>query len=93
LFQDVDLLVTPTWPSGPDLLGAQERSASGSDENATSKMNWTSIFNLTGHPALSVPGFAGDGGMPTSVQFVGQHFDEVAVYRAGHAFQNALLGE
>ncbi len=93
LFQDVDLLVTPTWPTGPDRFGAQEESGDDSGDGARSKMNWTSIFNLTGHPALSVPGFPGDDCMPTSVQFVGRHFDERTVYRASHAFQNAVLGE
>ncbi|WP_157987537.1 amidase family protein [Jiangella endophytica] len=93
LFQDVDLLVAPTWPTGPDRLGVSEGSAGESEDVARSKMNWTSVFNLTGHPALSVPGFPGDDQLPTSVQFVGRHFDERAVYRAGHAFQNAVLGE
>ncbi len=49
----------------------------------------TSIFNVTGHPALSVcNGFDGDG-MPTSAQIVGRYFDEQTVYRVAHAYEAA----
>jgi aspartyl-tRNA(Asn)/glutamyl-tRNA(Gln) amidotransferase subunit A len=50
----------------------------------------TSIFNVTGHPAMSIPtGFDADG-MPTSAQIVGKLFDEAMVYRVAHALEVAL---
>jgi aspartyl-tRNA(Asn)/glutamyl-tRNA(Gln) amidotransferase subunit A len=47
-------------------------------------------FNLTGHPALSLP--AGlSGGLPLGVQIIGRAGDEATVCRAGHALESAFL--
>ena len=46
-------------------------------------------FNVTGHPAMSLPiGFDSDG-LPLSMQVVGRYGDEATVYRAGHAYEQA----
>lgn len=47
------------------------------------------ITNLTGHPAVVVPnGFDGQG-MPTSITFTGQLFDEGTILNLANAFQKA----
>lgn len=74
LFERYDLLLLPTvpttaWPAeGPDTLEAiRER---------TLPIAFTSVFNDTGHPAVSVPvGLAPDG-LPCSVQLVAPHHRE-----------------
>ena len=44
-------------------------------------------FNVTGHPAMSVPvGLAPDG-LPVSVQVVGRPFDEAMVLRVARAIE------
>jgi aspartyl-tRNA(Asn)/glutamyl-tRNA(Gln) amidotransferase subunit A len=44
-------------------------------------------FNVTGHPAMSVPvGLAADG-LPLSVQIAGRPFDEATVLRVGRAIE------
>lgn len=53
---------------------------------------WTPMrtlpFNVTGHPALSVPaGFAG--GLPVGLQVVGRHGDEAGIIRVAAAFEAA----
>ncbi|NND89463.1 MAG: amidase [Granulosicoccus sp.] len=53
---------------------------------------WTAMrtipFNLSGHPALSVPmGFVD--GLPLGLQIVGRHGDEASVLRVGEAFEAA----
>lgn len=49
------------------------------------------MFNVTGHPAMSVPvGLATDG-MPLAVQVVGRSFDEATVLQVGRAIE-ALTG-
>lgn len=53
---------------------------------------WTAMrtlpFNVTGHPALSVPaGFVG--GLPVAVQLIAAHGAEDVLVRAGHAFDQA----
>jgi aspartyl-tRNA(Asn)/glutamyl-tRNA(Gln) amidotransferase subunit A len=52
------------------------------------RASYTGPYNLTGSPALSVPiGF--EDGLPLAFQIVGLPFDEAAVMRVGHAFQQA----
>jgi amidase len=45
--------------------------------------------SATGTPALSVPGGFTPGGLPVGVQLVGPHRADLAVLRAGHAFEQA----
>ena len=44
-------------------------------------------FNVTGHPAMSVPTGKGDTGLPLSLQIVGRPFDEALVFRIGRAIE------
>jgi aspartyl-tRNA(Asn)/glutamyl-tRNA(Gln) amidotransferase subunit A len=49
----------------------------------------TMPFNVTGHPAMSIPtGFSAEG-LPLSMQIVGRAFDEATVLRIGAAFEAA----
>jgi aspartyl-tRNA(Asn)/glutamyl-tRNA(Gln) amidotransferase subunit A len=44
-------------------------------------------FNLTGHPAMSVPVGLAAAGLPLSVQLVGRPFDEAMLLRIGRAIE------
>jgi aspartyl-tRNA(Asn)/glutamyl-tRNA(Gln) amidotransferase subunit A len=44
-------------------------------------------FNVTGHPAMSVPIGLASGGLPIGVQIVGRPFDEATVFRASRAVE------
>jgi aspartyl-tRNA(Asn)/glutamyl-tRNA(Gln) amidotransferase subunit A len=44
-------------------------------------------FNVTGHPAMSVPVGLADSELPISVQIVGRPFDEAMVFRIGQAIE------
>jgi aspartyl-tRNA(Asn)/glutamyl-tRNA(Gln) amidotransferase subunit A len=46
-----------------------------------------SPFNVTGHPALSVPVGLGHDELPLAVQVVGRPFDEASVLRCGRAIE------
>jgi len=49
----------------------------------------SSVFNITGHPALSIcTGFDG-GGLPLNAQIVGRYFDETTVLKVAQAFESA----
>lgn len=53
---------------------------------------WTAMrtlpFNMTGHPALSIPcGF--DEGLPLGLQLIGRPYDEATLCQIGHAFEQA----
>jgi aspartyl-tRNA(Asn)/glutamyl-tRNA(Gln) amidotransferase subunit A len=87
--QSVDLLVMPTtampaWPiEATDIPVGEE------EEDLKSIIRFTSPFDLTGQPALSVPCGFTDNGLPIGLQIVGRPFDEALVLRAGHAYQSA----
>ena len=52
------------------------------------RASYTAPYNITGLPAMSVPiGF--ENGLPLAFQIAGKPFDEVAVLRAGFAFEQA----
>ena len=44
-------------------------------------------FNVTGHPAMSVPTGKGALGLPVGLQIVGRPFDEATVFRVGRAIE------
>ena len=48
---------------------------------------YTSPFNLSGQPALTVPCGVNDEGMPIGMMIAGNRFDEATILRIGHAFQ------
>lgn len=83
VLRDVDLLVTPTTPkTAPTFEQAY-------DEAFRRGPHYTSLYNMTGLPALSVPcGFDGNG-LPIGLQIAGRPFAEGAVLQAGHAYERA----
>jgi amidase len=48
----------------------------------------TAPFDVTGHPAMSIPCGIGDG-LPIAFMLVGKHYDESTIYRAAAAFEKA----
>ncbi|GAA3934378.1 amidase [Microbacterium soli] len=49
----------------------------------------TSIFNISGHPALTVPSGAGPStGMPTALQIIAPHWRDDTCFRIGMAYQS-----
>ncbi len=89
VFQQVDLLLTPTLPTTAPRLDA--RTIDGVDgplDVRAALTLFTRPFNLTGLPALSMPcGF--DGELPMGLQLVGRAFDEATVLRAAQAYETA----
>jgi amidase len=48
----------------------------------------TCQFDVTGHPAISIPCGLRDG-LPIGLMLVAKHFDEPTIYRAAHAFEQS----
>ncbi len=81
-FQQVDVIAGPTTPTPAFRLGDK------TDDPITMYLNdiYTIGANLGGFPALSVPcGFVD--GLPVGLHLVGHHFDESALLRCAHAYQ------
>lgn len=47
----------------------------------------TWMFNITGHPAISVPCSVDTDGLPVGLQFVGKHFEEVTLLAVASLFE------
>jgi amidase len=86
--EDVDVLAMPTTPQT-----AHRRIDSPSNlqiiERAVNMLPNTSPFDVTGHPAISVPAGSSDG-LPVGVMFVGQRFDDATVLRVGYTFEQSV---
>lgn len=85
-----DLLVMPTVPMRAPLLtprdaGLTERLAASRSTGAN-----TSPFNITGHPALTVP-CAVEGGLPIGMMLVGRRGADALVLRAGAFFERNVF--
>jgi aspartyl-tRNA(Asn)/glutamyl-tRNA(Gln) amidotransferase subunit A len=83
-FEDFDILVLPTTP-----IPAPLNEETGAIQAARQLTRFTSPFNLTGLPALSVPcGFTYTG-LPVGLQIIANHWGEAKILQAGYAFEQA----
>lgn len=83
-----DLLLLPTTPmKAPPLPGPEASHAEKLLRTIEPTTN-TLPFDLTHHPAMSVPCGTSDG-LPVGMMLVGRHWDEPTIYRAAHAFEQA----
>ena len=85
VFQDVDVIVSPTIafeaPEEDPVVAAGE----GSDESRR-----TGPYNLTGLPAISVPCGFGRANMPLGLQIAGPPMAEVMVLRTAYAYEQSM---
>jgi len=83
-FRKFDYLVTPTTPEPAFPIGAKTADPL--------SMYLSDVFtapaNLVGIPALAVPSGFSREGLPLSLQIMGPHFSERALFRAGGYFEN-----
>ncbi|GGG16567.1 amidase [Rhodococcoides trifolii] len=84
--QRFDVLLTPTTPQTAQPLPDPAASAGTSIQAAIEMSANTTPFNITHHPALSVPCGRVDG-LPVGMQLIGRHFDEATLYRVGRALE------
>ena len=83
-----DLLLMPTTPMKATPL---PQSNAGREEYVTRALEPitnTAPFDLTHHPAMSIPCGMIDG-LPAGLMLVGRHFDEPTIYRAAEAFEQS----
>jgi amidase len=84
----VDLLLMPTTPMKATPLPGPEASREEYVQRALEMIGNTAPFDITHHPAMSVPCGMADG-LPVGMMLVGKHFDEPTIYRAAHAFERS----
>jgi amidase len=86
--RDVDLLVMPTTPMRARPLPPTDADAGTHIYAAWTNLGNTSPFNVSRHPAMSVPCGLIDG-LPIGMMIVGRHWEEATIYRAAHALEQS----
>ncbi len=84
-FQDYDVLVAPTIPTPPFKQGEKM-----DDPLAMYMLDILTLScNLAGLPGMTVPCGFSDDGLPTGLQILAGHFNEQAIFRLAHAYEQA----
>jgi len=95
VFKEVDLIIAPTAPVPAPTIEETKRAVMKVD-GETVKLEspgvnfrslFTTPFNITGLPALSLCCGFSAGGLPIGLQFVGPRFQESRVMQAAHAYE------
>ena len=86
MLKDYDLLLMPTMPMKATVIPAKDCSREDYVARALEMLNNTAPFDVSGHPAMTVPCGMSEG-LPVGMMLVGRHFDESTVLRAAHAFE------
>jgi amidase len=76
LLETADLLLTPTTPNPP-------HGHDGPGKRMSTSLTWA--FNLSGHPAISIPAGFDDDGCPVGLQAVAKHGKEADLIAAARA--------
>jgi amidase len=82
LWESYDVVLTPGLAERPVAIGeidARSDDPWGDFGRSGRFTPYTALFNVTGQPAVSVPLFHGDDGLPTSIQLAGRPADEATL--------------
>ena len=85
VFEDVDVLLTPTAPSEAFVAGSK------SDDRIAMYLNdvFTVPASLAGLPGISVPAGLAANGLPLGLQILAKPFDEQTMFRAAQVLETA----
>jgi amidase len=83
-----DLLLMPTVPMKATPIPAKDATPQEITRRSWEPTRNTCPFNVTGHPAISLP-CGMDDGRPIGMMLVGRHHAEGMIYRAAAAFERA----
>jgi len=85
VFKEYDAVVCPTMPEPPFRIGEK----SGDPLSMYLSDVLTLSCNLAGLPGMSVPCGFTEGGLPVGMQIMAKHFNEEAIFRLAHAYEQA----
>jgi aspartyl-tRNA(Asn)/glutamyl-tRNA(Gln) amidotransferase subunit A len=88
VFEGIDVLVTPTSPITAPKFGETAANLPGGNKPLVRAfLDLTLPFNLSGHPAISIPCGFSQAGLPIGLQLVGKPFGESALLRIAGQYQ------
>jgi amidase len=86
-----DVLVMPTTPVQATPIPAADAPREEVLVRALEMVSNTDPFDVTGHPACSVPAGQANG-LPTGMMIIGKRFDDATVLRVAQAYETAVGG-
>ena len=86
---ECDVIAMPTIPIVATPIPPADAPIDVYIQRAHEMLTNTAIFNVTGHPSLTVPCGLRDG-LPVGLMLTGRHFDEATIYRAAHAYEQSV---
>jgi len=86
-----DVLVMPTLPLTATEIPSADASRADYLARALEMIGNTAPFDVTGHPATSVP-TALVNGLPAGLMIIGKHFDDATCLRVAHTLEQAIGG-
>jgi aspartyl-tRNA(Asn)/glutamyl-tRNA(Gln) amidotransferase subunit A len=88
IFENADVIVTPTLPIPAPRIDSLQKPWGRDDETAIASLTrFTRPFNIVGLPTVSIPcGFTTEG-LPVGMQITGRAFDEAAALRVAYAYE------
>jgi amidase len=92
LWNTYDVVMTPALAQRPVRIGEIDTCSDSPWEDfrrSGAFTPYTAIFNVTGQPALTLPVFHGDDGLPTGVQLAGRPIDEATLLSLGTQLEAA----
>jgi aspartyl-tRNA(Asn)/glutamyl-tRNA(Gln) amidotransferase subunit A len=95
LFERVDFLAMPTLtrtalPLDQDLFGTIEVDGRAFENVRANWFPWTMPFNMTGHPAISLPCGFGNDGLPIGLQLVGRFRQDRELLQLARLFETSV---
>lgn len=95
LFDTADLFIMPTLtrtalPLNMDLFDPFEMDGKHYDGIRTHWYPWTMLFNMTGHPAITLPSGLGSDGLPIGIQLVTRYGSDDVLLKYASAIEHAL---
>jgi amidase len=88
---DVDLLLMPTVPMVARPIPAPDDPLEVQVARALEMIVNTAPFDVSGHPAISVPAGLSDD-LPVGMMLIGRRFQDATVLRVAHAFEQLVGG-
>jgi aspartyl-tRNA(Asn)/glutamyl-tRNA(Gln) amidotransferase subunit A len=93
VFEAVDVVLTPATPIAAPKLGTVSVTVDGVEEPVGNALTrYTSFFNMTGHPALSLPTDLHSLGLPIGIQLVGRHEEELLILKVAALLEGVSGG-
>lgn len=88
VFDKVDIIITPGCPSIAPFIDDLLVNTQGLKEPAGNAITrYTSFFNMTGNPAITLPSGLHSKGLPMSVQLISRLFDEKTLLKVAHQLE------